>query len=67
TLAGVAGAAGLAGRSRTGGALAGAALLAGSALTRFGIFAGGMESARDPRYTVQPQRERLAQRSAAER
>ena len=45
-------------RSRAGAALTGAALLAGSALTRFGIFAAGMESARDPRYTVQLQRAR---------
>jgi hypothetical protein len=37
----------------------GAALLAGSAFTRFGIFAGGMASARDPKYTVEPQRARL--------
>jgi hypothetical protein len=41
-----------------GGRLGGAALLAGSALTRFGIFAAGMTSARDPKYTVEPQRER---------
>jgi formate-dependent nitrite reductase membrane component NrfD len=39
--------------------LGGAALLAGSALTRFGLFEAGMASARDPRYTVQPQRERM--------
>jgi hypothetical protein len=45
-------------RSRVGAALTGAALLTGSALTRFGIFAAGMESARDPRYTVQLQRDR---------
>jgi hypothetical protein len=46
-------------RSRAGAALSGAALLAGSALTRFGLFAAGMESARDPKYTVEPQRQRL--------
>jgi formate-dependent nitrite reductase membrane component NrfD len=40
----------------------GAALLAGSALTRFGIFEAGRASTRDPRFTVRPQRERLAQR-----
>jgi Polysulphide reductase, NrfD len=45
-------------RSRVGAALTGAALLTGSALTRFGIFAAGMESARDPRYTVELQRAR---------
>jgi len=48
-------------RSRAGAALSGAALLAGSALLRFGIFEAGQESARDPKYTVVPQRERLAQ------
>jgi hypothetical protein len=37
----------------------GAALLAGSALTRFGIFKAGVASAQDPKYTVVPQRERL--------
>jgi hypothetical protein len=58
TAAGAAAAAALAGRSRAGAAAGGAALLAGSALTRFGIFAGGIESARDPRYTVEPQRAR---------
>jgi formate-dependent nitrite reductase membrane component NrfD len=62
--AGALGAATLAGRSRTAAALSGAALLAGSALTRFGLFAGGMASARDPRYTVEPQRERLRRRTA---
>jgi hypothetical protein len=43
---------------------AGAALLAGSACTRFGIFRAGLESARDPKYTVQPQRRRLAKAKA---
>ncbi|HEX6013673.1 MAG TPA: NrfD/PsrC family molybdoenzyme membrane anchor subunit [Geminicoccaceae bacterium] len=47
------------GRSRALGALSGAALLAGSACTRFGVFEAGQESARDPKYTVVPQRERL--------
>ena len=42
--------------------LAGAALLAASALTRFGIFEAGRASARDPKYTVGPQRERLQSR-----
>ncbi|WP_226913540.1 NrfD/PsrC family molybdoenzyme membrane anchor subunit [Gephyromycinifex aptenodytis] len=41
---------------------AGLALNIGSALTRFGIFEAGMISARDPKYTVLPQRERLEQR-----
>ena len=49
----------LAGRSRTAAVLSGAALMAGSACTRFGVFEAGQASARDPRYTVVPQRERL--------
>jgi hypothetical protein len=60
TLAGAVGAATVARRSRAGAALSGAALMLGSALTRFGLFAGGMNSARDPRYTVEPQRARMA-------
>jgi hypothetical protein len=43
----------------------GAALLAGSAFTRFGIFEGGMASARDPKYTVEPQRARLEAKNPA--
>ncbi|MFD4856104.1 hypothetical protein [Streptomyces atratus] len=35
---------------------AGLALLAGSACTRFGIFAAGIASAEDPVHTVGPQR-----------
>jgi hypothetical protein len=42
---------------------AGALLNAGSAATRFGVFDAGMVSARDPAYTVVPQRERLQARS----
>ncbi|MGP8000464.1 MAG: NrfD/PsrC family molybdoenzyme membrane anchor subunit [Streptosporangiaceae bacterium] len=45
-------------------AVSGAALVASSALTRFGIFEAGRISARDPKYTVRPQRERLRQRAA---
>jgi formate-dependent nitrite reductase membrane component NrfD len=58
TAAGALGAA-VSSRSRVAAAISGAALLAGSALTRFGLFEGGMASARDPKYTVAPQRERL--------
>jgi len=43
----------------------GASFVVGSALTRFGIFEAGKQSARDPRYTVTPQRERLRERSRA--
>jgi len=39
--------------------MSGAALLAGSVCTRFAIFEAGQASARDPRYTVIPQRERV--------
>ena len=46
-------------RSRRSVSCSGAALLAGSACTRFGIFEAGQASARDPRYTVVPQRERV--------
>ncbi|WP_236584763.1 NrfD/PsrC family molybdoenzyme membrane anchor subunit [Streptomyces sp. MBT53] len=44
-------------RSRPAAAAAGLALLAGSACTRFGVFAAGVASAEDPKYTVVPQRE----------
>lgn len=39
---------------------AGVALNAASALLRFGVFHAGMESAKDPKYTVIPQKERIA-------
>jgi DMSO reductase anchor subunit len=52
----------VAGRRRAGAVVAGALLAAGSLLTRFGVFEAGMASARDPKYTVVPQRERLAAR-----
>ncbi|GAO10423.1 NrfD/PsrC family molybdoenzyme membrane anchor subunit [Streptomyces lydicamycinicus] len=56
-LGGGAAAAALAGhRSRGAAVAAGLALLAGSACTRFGVFAAGLASARDPAYTVLPQR-----------
>ncbi|BDB39769.1 NrfD/PsrC family molybdoenzyme membrane anchor subunit [Mycobacterium kiyosense] len=63
----VAGAAGtlLGGRNRLLAAMSGAALMAASALTRFGVFEAGKESARDPRYTIEPQKRRLAARRAA--
>ena len=58
TIAGAAGSL-LAGRSRAVAVLSGTALLAGSACTRFGVFEAGQASAKDPKYTVVPQRERL--------
>lgn len=57
-------------RSRVARALSGVALLAGSALTKWGVFEAGRVSAADPKYTVVPQRERLRRReeeAAAER
>jgi hypothetical protein len=64
TALGVAGAV-LGRRSRVVSALSGLSLLTASLATRFGIFEGGLASARDPKYTVLPQRERLAQQAAA--
>jgi len=43
-------------RSRLAAAVAGAALLAGSACTRLGVFHAGVRSAEDPKYTVAPQK-----------
>ncbi|MFI6262609.1 NrfD/PsrC family molybdoenzyme membrane anchor subunit [Micromonospora sp. NPDC051006] len=60
----------LSGRSRVLSAISGAALLASSVATRVGVFEAGVASARDPRYTVVPQRERRDQegdRSPAEK
>lgn len=64
-----AGAAGalLSGRSRVAAALSGIALLGASAATRWGVFHAGLASARDPRYTVVPQRQRLEERARAGR
>jgi hypothetical protein len=47
-----------AGRSRRGAAVAGALLAAGSVLLRWSVFEAGRQSARDPRYVVEPQRRR---------
>jgi Polysulphide reductase, NrfD len=64
TVVGAVGAAFLGSRSRLAAVLSGAALVAGSACTRFAVFEAGQASARDPRYTVVPQRERLERRLA---
>ncbi|WP_327299151.1 NrfD/PsrC family molybdoenzyme membrane anchor subunit [Streptomyces sp. NBC_01197] len=58
-IAGAAGAALFGRRNRAAAAVSGAALLAASACTRFGIFHAGIASANDPKYTVLPQKERL--------
>lgn len=50
-------------RSRPLAAVAGAALLTGSAALRLGVFHAGVASAEDPKYTVVPQRERLRART----
>ena len=55
----------LGGGNRAAAAASGVALLAASALTRFGVFEAGLASARDPRYTIEPQKARLAARRAA--
>lgn len=46
-------------------AAAGAALAAASGYTRFGMLEAGIESTKDPRHVVEPQRDRLAARQAA--
>ena len=66
TAAGALGAALFGGRSRIAAVISGLLLMAGSACTRFGVFEAGQESAKDPKYTVVPQRERLDRRRAAE-
>lgn len=55
----------LGGRNRYLAAAGGAALLASSALTRFGVLYAGLESVKDPRRVVEPQKQRLAARRAA--
>ena len=55
----------VAGRSRAGAVVGGLALAAASALTRFAVVEAGIESAKDPRWTVEPQRRRLEARRAA--
>ncbi|RBY77696.1 nitrite reductase [Geodermatophilus sp. TF02-6] len=57
----------LVGRTRPGAVVSGVLLAAGSLLTRFGVFEAGVASAEDPKYTVVPQRERLAARQAGDR
>ena len=59
TTAGALGGALLGRRSRVAAAVSGAALLAGGFYERLGLFRAGVASAKDPQYTVVPQRERL--------
>ena len=53
------------GRNRTVAVLSGVSLLTASALTRFGVLHAGLHAAEDPRYTVVPQKNRLAKRREA--
>ncbi|WP_082943569.1 NrfD/PsrC family molybdoenzyme membrane anchor subunit [Mycobacterium sp. 1274761.0] len=55
------------GRRRSVVAASGLAVLAGSALQRFGVFEAGVASTKDPKYVVVPQRERLEARRLARR
>ena len=51
-------------RSRAAAVAGGALVLAGEAALRWSVFKAGFQSARDPRYTVQPQKERLESRDS---
>lgn len=50
-------------RSRVAAATGGALVLAGEVALRWSIFRAGFQSARDPKYTVRPQKERLQRRN----
>jgi formate-dependent nitrite reductase membrane component NrfD len=52
-------------RSRAAAVAGGALVLAGGAATRWSVYKAGFQSARDPRYTVIPQRERIEKRGTA--
>jgi hypothetical protein len=54
-------------RSRLASTAGGALVLAGELALRWSVFKAGFQSARDPKYTVLPQRERAARRGAAAR
>jgi hypothetical protein len=47
-------------RRRSAAVVGGAAILAGAAAERFAVFRAGFASAKDPKFTVAPQRERLS-------
>jgi hypothetical protein len=53
----------VAGRKRAGAVAGGTLLLAGGAFGRWSVFRAGFASARDPKYTVVPQRERVRART----
>ena len=52
-------------RSRAAAVTGGALVLAGEMALRWSVFKAGFQSARDPRYTVLPQKERLAKQKGA--
>jgi hypothetical protein len=52
-------------RSRLAAAVGGGLILAGEAALRWSVFRAGFQSARDPKYTVVPQRERVRARTRA--
>jgi formate-dependent nitrite reductase membrane component NrfD len=54
-------------RSRGAAAAGGALILGGSLALRWSVFKAGFQSARDPKYTVVPQKQRLATRGAEAR
>jgi polysulfide reductase-like protein len=54
----------LAGRKRAGAVLGGSLLLVGGAFERWSVFKAGFASARNPKYTVVPQRKRVEARTA---
>jgi formate-dependent nitrite reductase membrane component NrfD len=66
TAAGTLGAMMLGRRSRVAAVLSGCALLAGGLYERLGLLRAGIASTRDPKYVVQPQRERLEERRRQE-
>jgi formate-dependent nitrite reductase membrane component NrfD len=53
-------------RSRAAAVAAGSLLLAGAACERWSVFKAGFASARDPRYTIDPQRGRVTRRRASD-
>jgi len=64
TLSGAALLAGPGRRSRLAAVAGGALTLAGEVALRFSVFKAGFQSARDPKYTVEPQRARLSAQPA---
>jgi len=52
-------------RSRLAAAAGGALVLTGEVALRWSVFKAGFQSARDPKYTVVPQRERLVSETRA--